>query len=305
MQKITPCLWFDNQAEEAVNFYLSAFGKSKIISSSRYDETAAKTSGQPAGSVMTMIFELNDMRFMALNGGPHFKFNPSVSFFVNFDPSRDQKAKESLDNLWDKLADGGKVLMALDSYPFSKRYGWIQDKYGLSWQLILSDPGGDERPVIVPSLLFVKSVCGLAEEATDYYLSLFKDSKRGITARYPAGMESDKEGTIMYTDLMIENLWLAAMDSAGEHNFAFNEAVSFVVNCDTQEEIDYYWDNLTSSGGQESMCGWLKDKYGISWQIVPSMLGKLMSGTDAAKSKRVMQTLMQMKKIVIETLKKA
>ena len=122
--------------------------------------------------------------------------------------------------------------MPLDKYPFSERYGWLQDKYGLSWQLILSNPEGEERPFIVPSLMFVGKVCGKAEESTNFYMSVFKNSRRGIVAHYPKGMEPDKEGTIMFTDFMIENQWFAAMDSARAHNFAFNEATSFMVYCD-------------------------------------------------------------------------
>ena len=158
MQKITTCLWFDNQAEEAVNFYTSVFKNSKIGSAARYDEAGAKASGMPVGSVMTMTFEIEDRQFMTINGGPHFKFN---------------------------------------------------------------------------------------------------------------------------------------------------ESISLVVNCNDQEEVDYYWDKLTSGGGQESQCGWLKDKYGLSWQIVPAELGKLMSSKEPGKSKRVMEALLKMKKLDIKTLKNA
>lgn len=302
MQKITPYLWFDNQAEEVVNFYLSAFPNGKILNTSRYNEASAQASGRPAGTVMTIIFDLNGYKFMALNGGPLFKFNPSVSFILNFDPSTDTKAKENLNKLWEKLSPAGLVRMPLDRYPFSERYGWIEDKYGVSWQLMLTNPDGEERPFIIPSIIFTNEVSGKAEEATDHYLSIFKDSRRGLTARYPKGMEPEKEGTIMFSDFMLEKQWFAAMDSVREHKFAFNEAISFMVSCDNQKEIDHFWDKL-SAVPQAEQCGWLKDKYGLSWQIVPSALGELMS-TDPDKSKRVMQALLQMKKIDIEALKK-
>ncbi|MCB9059616.1 MAG: VOC family protein [Calditrichae bacterium] len=302
MQKITPCLWFNDQLEEAVNFYISAFKNGQIFQTARYDEAGAKAAGRPAGSVMTMTFELLGHKFMGLNGGPHFKFNPSVSFFVNFDPSKNTSAKENQTALWQKLSENGKVLMPLDTYPFSKHYGWVQDKYGVSWQLILSNPDGDLRPDILPSFMFVNANCGKAEEAAEFYMSVFKDSERGIIARYPAGMEPDKEGTVMYTDFMIENYWIASMDSAQKHDFAFNEAVSFVINCNSQEEIDYYWDKLLAIPQQ---CGWLKDKYGLSWQIVPKNMGELLSGKDKEKSKRAMQAMLQMKKIDIKTLENA
>src|ERR1700704_5511397 len=149
MQKITPFLWYDNQAEEAMNFYVSIFKNSKVGGVTRYEESGAKASGRPVGSVMTAKFQLDGQEFIALNGGPHFKFT---------------------------------------------------------------------------------------------------------------------------------------------------EAISFLVNCETQEEVDYYWQKL-SAGGEESMCGWLKDKFGLSWQVVPAILSKLLSDPDPQKSQRVMKAMLQMKKI--------
>jgi predicted 3-demethylubiquinone-9 3-methyltransferase (glyoxalase superfamily) len=103
----------------------------------------------------------------------------------------------------------------------------VEDKFGVSWQLILTNPEGEERPIIVPSLMFVGDNTGKAEEASDFYLSVFKDSKRGALARYPAGMEPDKEGSVMFTDFKLLGQWFVAMDSAQKHDFAFNEGISF------------------------------------------------------------------------------
>ncbi len=158
MQKITPFLWFDDQAEEAVKFYTSVFKNSKIGRILRYSEEAAKASGRPAGSVLTVEFEIEGQRFTALNGGPQFEFN---------------------------------------------------------------------------------------------------------------------------------------------------ESVSFVVNCDTQEEVDYFWEKLTADGGQESQCGWLKDKFGLSWQVVPTVLIDMLHDKDSKKSERVTAAMLQMKKIDINKLKEA
>lgn len=296
MQKITPFLWFDTQAEEAVNFYCSVFKESKIGSVARYDEAAAKASGRPAGSMMTASFELNGLEFVALNGGPLFKFNPSISFFAN------SKSESEVVELYEKLSAGGSVLMPLDKYPFSDKYAWIQDKYGVSWQLILSM--GEIKQKIVPSMLFVGNVCGKAEEAMNFYTSIFKNSQIGTIFRYPANAAPDKEGTIAFADFALDGEWFAAMDSAHEHKFSFNEAVSFVVNCQSQEEIDYYWNKLLE-GGQESMCGWLKDKFGVSWQVVPTALSKMLSDRDPQKSKRVMMAMLKMKKIDLPALQKA
>ena len=158
MQKITPFLWFDDQAEEAVKFYTSVFKNSKIGRILRYSEEAAKASGRPAGSVLTVEFEMEGQKFVALNGGPLFKFN---------------------------------------------------------------------------------------------------------------------------------------------------ESISFVVNCETQEEVDYFWEKLTADGGQESQCGWLKDKFGVSWQVTASVLIDMLHDKDSEKSERVMHAMLQLQKLDIKTLKDA
>lgn len=296
-QKIVPHLWFDKEAKEAAEFYCSVFPDSKVTSMATLHDT-------PSGEVDTVSFELWGQNFMAISAGPLFKFNPSVSFFVNFDPSREEKASQKLDALWEKLAEGGTALMPLDQYPFSQRYGWIQDKYGVSWQLILTNPEGDPRPPIVPSLLFVGDVCGQAEAAINHYLSVFKNSKPGLLARYPKGMEPDQEGTLMFADFMLENQWFAAMDSAHEHHFSFNEAISFMVSCETQAEIDHYWDKL-SAVPEAEQCGWLKDKFGVSWQIVPTAMAEMMSRGTPEQIGRVTEAFLQMKKFDLDRLKQA
>jgi len=296
MQKITPFLWFDNNAEEAMNFYTSVFKNLKLGSITRYDEAGAAAAGRPKGSVMTASFKLDGEEFVALNGGPHFKFNPSISFFVVLN------SEEEVDKLWEKLKESGKVLMELQKYDWSKKYGWVEDKYGLSWQLMVTED--DVKQKIIPSLLFVDKVYGKAEEAINFYLSVFKDAKMESIYKYGADNQPDNENAVMYADFMLEGKKFAAMDSAREHNYAFNEAISFVVNCDNQEELDYYWNKL-SANPQAEMCGWLKDKYGVSWQIVPTILNELLSSKDPGKSQRVMQKVLQMKKLDIEELEKA
>lgn len=297
MQKITSFLWFDNQAEEAVNFYCSVFKNSKTGKVARYDEAGSKAAGRPVGSVMTASFQLEGHEFVALNGGPIFKINPSISFIVNCRTASD------VEELWNKLIEGGTALMPLDKYPFSEKYGWLQDKYGLSWQLIVAM--GEIKQTIIPSLMFVGKVAGRAEEAINFYTSIFKNSTVGNIFRYGAGQQPDKEGTVMFADFTLNGQWFAAMDSAHEHKFNFNEAISFMVNCETQEEVDYYWNKLTGNGGQESQCGWLKDKFGVSWQITPTVLTKYINDPDAKKAKRVMQAMLQMKKIEIAPLEEA
>jgi predicted 3-demethylubiquinone-9 3-methyltransferase (glyoxalase superfamily) len=295
--KITPHLWFDKEAWEAAEFYCSVFPHSKVTNITTLHNT-------PSGDCDVVSFTLADQPFMAISAGPLFKFNPSISFILSFDPSRDENARKNLDATWAKLSEHGTVLMPLDKYPFSDRYGWIQDKYGLSWQVILSNREGEQRPFIVPSLMFVGSVCGKAEEALEFYQSVFRDSQPGQLARYPKGMAPDKEGTIMFSDFAIENQWFAAMDSAREHNFNFNEAISFIIRCATQEEIDSYWKKLSADPKAEQ-CGWCKDKFGVSWQVQPTILNEIMNNGTSEQIDRVTQAFLPMKKFDITALKQA
>jgi predicted 3-demethylubiquinone-9 3-methyltransferase (glyoxalase superfamily) len=295
--KIQPHLWFDREAREAASFYCTLFPDSAIMHT-------AEIKGTPSGDCELVAFRLSGQSFIAISAGPVFKINPSISFFLNFDPSKDKKAREHLDATWEKLSAGGIALMPLDRYPFSERFGWIQDKYGVSWQLILSNPEGEERPFIVPSLLFTGSVCGKAEEASNFYMTVFNDAKRGTMARYPTGMAPDKEGTIMFTDFALAGQWFAAMDSAHPHQFGFNEALSFMVRCDTQDEIDYYWQKL-SAHPESEQCGWCKDPYGVFWQISSRLMDKAMTTGTQRQLDRVTEAFLKMKKIDIATLARA
>ncbi|MEX2632580.1 MAG: VOC family protein [Balneolales bacterium] len=127
-----------------------------------------------------------------------------------------------------------------------------------------------------------------------------------MIARYPAGMEPDKEGTIMFTDFMLEGDWLAAMDSTHEHAFQFNETISLMVICDSQKEIDNYWEKLKEGGDPKAQqCGWLKDRFGVSWQVAPRLLGEMISKGTTEQVDRVTQTFLPMKKLDISELQKA
>lgn len=292
-QKIVPFLWFDNNAEEAVNFYTSCFKNSKVESRSYYDEAAAMASGQAKDTLMTASFQLNGQEFIALNGGPVFKFTPSISFFVNC------KTEKETDELWEKFSNGGTVLMKLNAYPFSKKFGWIQDKFGLSWQLNFT---GSEQE-ISPLLMFTGAQHGKAEEAMNFYTSLFKEAAIKKVYRYEAG-EPGEQGKVKHATFSLAGEDFMAMDSNFEHAFSFTPAVSFFVYCETQKEIDFFWGKL-AQGGKEVECGWLEDKFGISWQIVPTVLFKLLNNPDHERAKRAMQAMLKMKKLDIATLEGA
>jgi len=290
MHRISPHLWFDKEAREAGEFYTSVFPDSRI----KYTNTLHNT---PSGSVDILSIELAKQEFQLISAGPLFKFNPSVSFLVAC------KTKDEVDALWGKLSRGGLALMELGQYPFSERYGWTQDRYGLSWQVMFT---GD-RPVqqkITPTLMFVGNVCGKAEEAINLYTSVFKDSKVDQVMRYGKGEEPDKEGTVRHAGFTLEGQDFAAMDSAHDHKFGFNEAISFVVDCDTQAEIDYFWGKLSAVPAAEQ-CGWIKDRYGVSWQITPTVMEKMLKDKDPKKLARVTEAFLKMKKFDIEALKRA
>jgi len=277
--KLYPCLWFDGTAKQAADLYAAAFGNTVIT----------------ADNSMVVMFEIDGCKIMGLNGGPMFKPNASISLFAMFE------SESAIDAAWGKLSEGGFALMPLNKYPWSDKYGWVQDKFGVSWQVMLAKPGMMEQKII-PAFMFTQGVAGKAEEAMQFYTSLFPNSSIKEISRYEKG-EGDVEGTVKHGRFLLNGQLFVAMDSSMAHAFTFSEGVSISVNCDTQEEIDRYWNELTANGGQESMCGWLKDKYGVSWQIVPAVLGSLMA--DPAKGQRVMQALMKMKKLEIEKLVKA
>jgi len=291
MPKITSCLWFDGNAEEAVAFYTSLFPRSNVGSKTQYGEASAKESGQPKGAVMTIDFQLAGQDFVALNGGPLFKFTPAISFSFSC------ATRGEIDELYAKLSAGGKVLMALDKYPFSERYCWIDDRFGVSWQLNLAPA----EQKITPSLLFVGRQHGRAVEAMTFYTSIFRNS--GILMRVPYEKGEDtKEGTIKYGRFSLGGREFVAMDSGLDHKFAFTPAVSFMVLCETQQEIDAFWKEL-SDGGKELECGWLEDRFGVSWQIVPSMIVKWLH--DRQRTEAVMKAVLTMKKLDIAVLERA
>jgi predicted 3-demethylubiquinone-9 3-methyltransferase (glyoxalase superfamily) len=293
MQKIVPNFWFDHNAEEAVDFYISVFNHSKINATLHYPKTEeeglADFQKDLAGKVLTIDFEIDGFRFTAINADTTFKPNPSISFFYTCN------SKEESDTLWEKLVDGGKALMELGEYPFSKYYGWVQDKYGFSWQLMLNNPEGDKRPKIVPSLMFTKERDGQAEDAMKFYTSVFTESEISKNLNYYPSDIPAREGKISYADFRLFDQWFAVMDGGKDHEFSFSPAISLMVLCKDQEEIDNYWGKL-SANPEFEQCGWLEDKYGVSWQIAPENMDEMLKLPGAFKR------MMSMKKLDIARL---
>jgi predicted 3-demethylubiquinone-9 3-methyltransferase (glyoxalase superfamily) len=292
---IVPCIWLDDQAESAAAFYVRTFPGGRITAMSRYPDADDNPGGQPRGSVLAVEFEVGGRRFVALNGGPVFVLNPSISFFVNVDRASDA------DRLFAALADGGEALMPLDAYPWSERYGWVKDRYGVSWQVIAGRraPGG---ATIVPCLMFAGAQHGRAEDAMRAYASIFPGSRVDDVERYAAG--EGPEGAVKHGRFVLNGQEMVAMDSHLDHGVTFNEALSLQVMCDSQDELDRYW-TLLAEGGEHGPCGWLKDRYGLSWQVVPSSIAQWMASTDTAARDRALASLWKMRKLDIAAIQRA
>ncbi|HEY3378413.1 MAG TPA: VOC family protein [Armatimonadota bacterium] len=290
MQKITPFLWFDKEAAEAAQLYTTVFAGAKITRTTQLHNT-------PSGTTEIISVALFGQEFTLMSAGPLFTFTPAVSLLVAC------RTMEEVEELWQGLSPGGTPLMELGAYPFSEKYGWLQDRYGLSWQIMFMG----ERPIaqrIIPTLMFVGAVYGKAEEAINFYTSVFRNAQVGEIVRYGKEQAPDREGTVTHASFTLEGQQFAAMDSAYPHAFAFNEAISFVVNCSTQAEIDYYWAQLSADPSAEQ-CGWLKDRYGLSWQVVPTVLADMLQDPDPEKVARVTEAFLQMKKFDLAALQRA
>ncbi|ELR71099.1 3-demethylubiquinone-9 3-methyltransferase [Fulvivirga imtechensis AK7] len=273
---IYPCLWFDGNASEAASFYCATFRNSKVVSD----------------TPIVVNFEMKGQKFMALNGGTQFKPNPSISFMVACETA------DEIEGAWEKLTEGGKVLMPLDKYDWSEKYGWVQDRFGVSWQLSL---GNTVDQKFIPSLMFTQDKAGKAEEAIHFYTSVFDNASVDHLYKYTAE-DQDTEGMVKHAQFTLRKQPFTAMDSSLSHQFSFSEGVSLVVECKDQQEIDHYWNKLTEEG-EESMCGWLKDKYGVSWQIIPAVLEHYMN--DQKKAQKVTEAFLKMRKFDIEQLEEA
>lgn len=277
---IFPCLLYNREAKEAADFYCKVFN-AKILTETPF-VTEIDVSGQ---------------KLMLLNG-PEVEKNPSVSLMVICD------TEDEVQNFWDQLMEGGKALMDLGSYPWSKKYGWVSDRYGFSWQIILGEKPGGQR--VVPTMMFVHHNNGKAMEAMEFYTQTFPDSKIENVLKYKdGGGDQETPENVQHASFNISGYHMSCMDSSYDHQFDFNEGISMVVMTNDQKETDYFWDTLISGGGEESVCGWLKDRYGFSWQIAPKRLIELVNDPDQDKAQKAMQAMMKMKKIIIKDIEEA
>lgn len=293
MATITPNLWYDGEAELAAATYTALFPDCRVVATTRYPSTDLPDfQADMAGKVLTIDLEIGGQPFTLINAGPEFRPNPSISFMLNFDPSQVPDARERLDALWAGLSDGGRTLMALGEYPHSARYGWVEDRFGVSWQLILTDPRGEPRPFVLPTLTFGGAAQNRAAEAVAYYLDVLPGSHPGTTLAFAEPHGPAAAGAVQFSDLVLAGQRFVAMDAAAEQGFSFTEGVSLAVTCQDQAEIDRLWAAL-SAVPEAEQCGWCRDRFGVSWQIVPEAMRALMGRPGAY------QHMLEMKKLVI------
>lgn len=289
--RIVPHVWFGSDAKEIAEFYVSVLPDSKIHSTAVLPDT-------PSGATTVVMLDLCGQEFQFLSAGePLFNITPAISFLIQCASSAE------VDSIYNALSVGGTPLVPLGSYPFSERFAWFADKYGLTWQVSVSDRANIIQRVI-PSFMFVREQLGKAEEAVHFYTSVFPNSHIDHILHYSEDEPPDAPGTVKFASFRLGGMEFSAMDSAQPHEFTFNEAISIIVYCDTQAEIDYYWDKL-SAVPEVEMCGWLKDRFGVSWQIVPSAMDRMMTDPDAEKVARVTEAFLKMKKFDLAELERA
>lgn len=290
MQKIIPHLWYDKEALEAASWYVSLFEDSKIVQVSMIYDT-------PSGDAQMVAFELAGFSLSAISAGPFFTMNQAISLMVACE------TREEVQRLYEQLKEGAILLMPLDEYQFSQYYVWLQDKYGLNWQLMLMEQA-QKVPKIRPTLLFAGDACGRVQEAMDYYAKVFPETKIDFVDLYGQGEAKDARAKVKYAEIEVYGTSFIAMDHGYGGEFSFNEAFSFIVPCEDQKEIDYFWDKL-SFVPEAEQCGWLKDEFGISWQITPEHIDDVFVKGTPEEAKRVTEAFLKMKKIDLAALERA
>ncbi|WP_312075774.1 VOC family protein [Chryseobacterium sp.] len=280
---IFPCLWYDGDAKESAEFYCKVFN-GKIT----------------ADTEMVLNIDLFGQKLMLLNGGPHFEKNASISFMVLCE------TEEEVEKYWKPLSENGIVLMELGEYPWSKKYGWVRDRFGVTWQVYLGEKQGEQK--IIPTLMYIHQNNGKAMKAMEFYTKIFPNSKIGGVLKYGDGVGDENHEipeNVQHAHFEIDGYSFFCMDNSYDHQFDFSEGISIVVMTENQGQTDHLWNSLTSEGGRESMCGWLKDQFGVSWQIVPKRLIELMNDSNPEKAQKVVMAMMKMQKIVSADLEEA
>lgn len=293
MPLIVPSIWFQGNAPEAIEFYAQAIGDLDVLNTQHYPtEDLPDFLEQFAGAVMSVDFTLWGRRLQAINAGDEFTPTPGISFLLNLDPAFRPDAETKIDAVWAALAEGGEERMPLQEYPFAKKYGWLKDRYGVEWQLMLTDPDGEPRPCLIPWLMFSGDAQNRCSEALARYTELFPNSSITTTAPYGQPTGNATAEALMFADVALDGQCFAAADDGSGGNLPFSEGVSLAILCDSQEEIDHYVSGL-SRVPESELCGWVKDEFGVSWQVQPANLAEILQRPGNQ------QRLWGMKKIVL------
>lgn len=294
MQRIVPNVWCQGNAAEVGEFYSAVLPKTSAEVTMSYPaQDLPDFQSDFAGQPLVVDVSVGGYQIRLINAGTEFRPTPALSFILNMDPlmfdGGEEEARTCIHSVWEAFADGGEVRMALGEYPHSKLYGWVEDRFGVNWQLMLTDPAGNQRPTLIPQFLFTGPVAQ-AQQAIDLYSGLLPDSGTGMVVPKPGD-----SGAILFAEFHLAGQWFSAMDGGTDHHFTFTPGLSLQVSCASQDEIDTLWEEL-SEVPEAEQCGWLVDRFGVSWQIVPQNMGELMKNPGAY------QRMLTMKKIIISEL---
>ena len=272
---IYPCVLFEREAADAGTFYADLYG-------------GTASSENP---FVTMV-DVFGQKLMLLNYGMPIDKTPALNLHLKIDDDAE------VDRIFSALKEGGRELMPLGSYPWSPRYGWVNDRFGTSWQ-VYGTGGATQPQTLVPSLMFVGDKVGKCSEAMELYTSTFLNSRSN-------GAKKDDKGNVMHADFEIDGYHLYAMDSEGPHAFHFNNGVSMLVLTDDQAQTDHYWSSLLAGGGKEMQCGWLEDRYGVRWQIAPkAIIAMVGDNANPEKQQRAIAEMMKQIKLEIAPIEAA
>ena len=291
--RITPFLWFTGSAKAALCLYSEVFNSARIV----HLDNWGSGSPYPEHYLARGVVQLPGVELLAMDAHQHHSLNSSISLFIEF-PTR-----RGVQEAWNRLIDRGKVIMPLQVYPWSPLYGWLEDRYGVTWQIMLAEQMENPSPRVSPCLLFTGLNRGKAHEAIDFYTALFPNS--GI-CRIENTNEVGGDSFVAHAAFTLGGESFMAMDATADTPATpFNDAFSFMVHCKDQMQIDYLWDGLIAQGGKAVQCGWLVDRFGVSWQIIPEALSRLIHESGDAERKRVSDALMGMVKLDVAELERA
>lgn len=286
MPQLQYSLWYDKEAVQAVETYTNLFPASEILARTVLPDT-------PSGDVDYLIFNLGNLQFSAMSAGDYFKLNESISIMVTL------SSKEELDRIYATLSQDGKILMPLQAYDFNPYFVWLQDAYGLNWQLFLDEKQSQDHTFKL-CFLFGMEQNGLAEPAMDFFIEKL-GAKEVLRQPYPEFPGKPESAKLVYGQVNYLNQDFVFMDHGAGGDSLFSPAFSLSLLCQDQAEIDHYWD-LLSKVAEAEACGWCQDDFGLSWQVVPAALERATLRASREDLKAMQAIYYPMKKFEIAPL---